>query len=190
MAAVSARSTSGPSDTKRTKAQPAKACSSGSVKPPSGPTSRLAGTERTGLSERSASSSGAASGMEAFYLAIQVRFDVVLLDLSMPDLDGIEVARMFRLELPRDSATSRRVGILGTTAGTLPDDSDLPPGAGMDASRRMNVSAISWAIDRSLVRLEKASWLKKNRSIFSPLFISMSLSASAPGSRARALISR
>ncbi len=85
----------------------------------------------------------AASGMEAFYLAIQVRFDVVLLDLSMPDLDGIEVARMFRLELPRDSATSRRVGILGTTAGTLPDDSDLPPGAGMDAWILKPLSAAS-----------------------------------------------
>ena len=70
--------------------------------------------------------------MEAFYLAIQVRFDVVLLDLTMPELDGIEVARMFRLELPKDSATGRRVFILGTTAGTVPEDGDNPPGSGMD----------------------------------------------------------
>lgn len=83
----------------------------------------------------------AASGMEAFYLAIQVRFDVVLLDLSMPDLDGIEVARMFRLELPRDSATSRRVFLLGTTAGTVPEDVDNPPGGGMDAWIQKPLSA-------------------------------------------------
>jgi CheY-like chemotaxis protein len=53
------------------------------------------------------------------------------------------VARMFRLELPKDSATSRRVGILGTTAGTLPDDSNLPPGAGMDAWILKPLSAAS-----------------------------------------------
>ena len=85
----------------------------------------------------------AASGLEAYYLAIQVRFDVVLLDLSMPEIDGIEVARMFRLELPKDSATSRRVAILGTTAGSFPQESDLPPGAGMDAWVMKPLSASS-----------------------------------------------
>jgi CheY-like chemotaxis protein len=87
------------------------------------------------------SSEIATTGMEAFYLAIQVRFDVVLLDLSMPELDGIEVARMFRLELPKGSATGRRVFILGTTAGTVPEDVDNPPGGGMDAWIQKPLSA-------------------------------------------------
>jgi two-component system, NarL family, response regulator DesR len=42
----------------------------------------------------------AASGTEAIATALRLRPDVALLDLQMPDLDGIEVARRLSTELP------------------------------------------------------------------------------------------
>jgi len=43
----------------------------------------------------------AASGVEAFKLARHTEFDVLLLDISMPDRSGIEVLKQFRLEFPK-----------------------------------------------------------------------------------------
>ena len=39
-------------------------------------------------------------GAQAFALAVQLRPDVVLADISMPPPDGIELARQLRLALP------------------------------------------------------------------------------------------
>ncbi|MES2831541.1 MAG: response regulator transcription factor [Pseudomonadota bacterium] len=43
----------------------------------------------------------AASGLEAFKLARTADFDVLLLDISMPDRNGIEVLKQFRQEFPK-----------------------------------------------------------------------------------------
>jgi len=43
----------------------------------------------------------AASGVEAFKLARHTEFDVLLLDISMPDRSGIEVLKQFRQEFPK-----------------------------------------------------------------------------------------
>ena len=42
----------------------------------------------------------AADGMEAVELALQLRPEVAILDISMPRLNGIEVVRLLRAELP------------------------------------------------------------------------------------------
>lgn len=43
----------------------------------------------------------AASGVEAFRLACNAEFDVLLLDISMPDRNGIDVLKQFRQEFPK-----------------------------------------------------------------------------------------
>jgi two-component system, OmpR family, KDP operon response regulator KdpE len=43
----------------------------------------------------------AARGEEALLLTRTAQFDAVLLDINMPDMDGIEVCRMMRKEAPR-----------------------------------------------------------------------------------------
>lgn len=42
----------------------------------------------------------AADGREAVALALELRPDVMVLDISLPDMDGIEVARTLRLRAP------------------------------------------------------------------------------------------
>jgi CheY-like chemotaxis protein len=43
---------------------------------------------------------GAGGGREALLLAAEARFDVVLLDVTMPDMNGYEVARQLRARVP------------------------------------------------------------------------------------------
>jgi DNA-binding response OmpR family regulator len=43
---------------------------------------------------------GAGGGREALLLAAEAKFDVVLLDVTMPDLNGYEVARQLRAREP------------------------------------------------------------------------------------------
>jgi len=43
----------------------------------------------------------AANGREAIALALELRPDVMVLDISLPDVDGVEVARTLRLRAPQ-----------------------------------------------------------------------------------------
>jgi CheY-like chemotaxis protein len=53
----------------------------------------------------------AASGAEAIALAAEQQPDVVLLDLRLPDMDGLEVARELR-----DGAQTRRIPVVALSA--------------------------------------------------------------------------
>jgi hypothetical protein len=57
-------------------------------------------------------------------------FDLVLMDVSMPDLDGYEATRIIRLR--EFTANSRRVPIIAMTAHALEGDRDRCLEAGMD----------------------------------------------------------
>ncbi len=87
----------------------------------------------------------AANGLEAYFLAAQERFDAILMDCSMPEMDGFEATRKIRLELPAGSATRRDVRIIAVTAHTLEGDRDECIMAGMDGylTKPMNLSRLA-----------------------------------------------
>ncbi|MCS6890172.1 MAG: response regulator, partial [Rhodovarius sp.] len=68
------------------------------------------------------------NGEEALEALEAGRFDLVLLDLNMPVLDGIETARMYRFQ----SLGQRRVPILALTADATPEARQRALEAGMD----------------------------------------------------------
>jgi len=68
----------------------------------------------------------AASGAEALRLAAELRPDLVLLDVRMPDMDGIETARRLRHADPAPA-------IVLTSIDEMPDLASAPATAGVDA---------------------------------------------------------
>jgi signal transduction histidine kinase/CheY-like chemotaxis protein len=72
----------------------------------------------------------ASSGREALYRLSREPYDVVLLDLEMPDMDGAEVAR--RIRRGPDAVLSRDVPLVALTAHSHPDAERISREAGMD----------------------------------------------------------
>ncbi len=69
----------------------------------------------------------ATTGQQALSLCRQQRFDVILMDIQLPDLSGIEVTRQLR-QLP----AFQQIPILAFTAHALPDEVAAFKTAGMD----------------------------------------------------------
>ena len=69
----------------------------------------------------------ATTGQQALNLCRQQRFDVILMDIQLPDLSGIEVTRQLR-QLP----AFQQIPILAFTAHALPDEVAAFKAAGMD----------------------------------------------------------
>lgn len=70
----------------------------------------------------------AANGLEVLEAVSQRPYDVILMDLQMPELDGIEATR--RLRLP--GAVAYRPRIIAVTANVMQSDRDLCVAVGMD----------------------------------------------------------
>src|SRR5262249_4862811 len=71
----------------------------------------------------------AANGKEALALLEQQQFDVVLMDLQMPEMGGIEATKQLR---ERERGTRRRVPIIALTAHAMVGDRERCLQAGMD----------------------------------------------------------
>jgi CheY-like chemotaxis protein len=70
----------------------------------------------------------AADGLEALEKALRTRPDVILMDLSLPKLDGWEVTRRLK-----GDAGTRRIRIIALTAHALETYADSARAAGCDA---------------------------------------------------------
>ena len=69
-------------------------------------------------------------GQKAVEISSEHGFDVILMDVHMPELDGIEATRRIRL---REQKTGMHIPIIALTAGAMKQDRDACLEAGMDA---------------------------------------------------------
>ncbi|MCV2367751.1 PAS domain-containing protein [Roseateles oligotrophus] len=98
----------------------------------------------------------AENGQQALDLLAQRRFDLVLMDMMMPVLDGLEATRRFRASEPPGQA---RTPILAMTARATSADRDLCLAAGMDdyLSKPFDVKAFQLMVQRYLPALAGAA---------------------------------
>ena len=89
----------------------------------------------------------ATDGREALDLAIEGAFDLLLLDLHMPEFDGFQVVRAIRL---REHTTGGRLPVIALTARARKEDRESCLAAGMDDYLSKPVRAVELfaAIDR------------------------------------------
>jgi len=70
----------------------------------------------------------AATGREGVRLALEQRPDLVLMDIQLPDIDGIEALRRIRAEAALDA-----MPVLAVSASVMPDDQHKIVSSGFDA---------------------------------------------------------
>ncbi len=87
------------------------------------------------------------SGREAIQTAKQVPFDVILMDIQMPGMDGIEASR----EIQRDSVGKNLAPLIAVTANTLSVDRDACEAAGM-------VDYLAKPVDREKLKQTIEHW--------------------------------
>jgi signal transduction histidine kinase/ligand-binding sensor domain-containing protein/CheY-like chemotaxis protein len=84
-------------------------------------------------------------GREATLAAAQRRFDVIFMDVQMPDMDGIEATAIIR-----SAEDHHRVPIIAMTAHAMKGDRDMCLAAGMDdyVAKPIDAQLLRLAIDR------------------------------------------
>ncbi len=87
-----------------------------------------------------------ANGLEVITTLERRRYDLVLMDLQMPEMDGLEASHQIRTRLPAD----RQPKIIALTANAMQGDRELCLAAGMDdyISKPVKMHEISAAIRR------------------------------------------
>ena len=94
----------------------------------------------------------AANGLEAIEAVARQTYDVVLMDVQMPELDGLEASR----EINRRWPGPRRPRIVAMTANAMQGDRELCAAAGMDdyVAKPIRVEELIAALDRCGARRE------------------------------------
>lgn len=89
----------------------------------------------------------AQNGKEALDILERQAFDVVLMDVQMPVMDGLEAARQIR---QREKQTGGHIPIIAMTANTMPQDQQMCIQAGMDdyVSKPIEISKLFAALER------------------------------------------
>ena len=102
----------------------------------------------------------ASDGLEALEALEAREFDVLLLDVQMPRLDGLETARRIVAKRPPD----RRPYIIALTAQALPGDREQCLAAGMDdyLAKPVGVTVLAAALERARVALTERRGMGKS----------------------------
>jgi CheY-like chemotaxis protein len=88
-------------------------------------------------------------GREALEALARRRYDVVLLDIQMPEVDGLEVARRM---VATEPDPARRPWMIAVTANAIVGDRETCLAAGMDdfVPKPMHPSALAAALDKAM----------------------------------------
>ena len=97
----------------------------------------------------------ARTGLEAIQALERDVFDVVLMDINMPELDGLEATREIRR---KEKAMGGHVPIIAMTAGAMKSDEEKCLAAGMDAyiSKPFQPAALFSTLDATVKRFPPA----------------------------------
>jgi signal transduction histidine kinase/DNA-binding response OmpR family regulator len=97
------------------------------------------------LKKRRHSVVAAGNGMEALYALAHGTFDVVLMDVQMPEMDGLEATRLIR---EKEAECGGHIPIIAMTANAMVGDREKCLSAGMDSylSKPVKVGALFKAI--------------------------------------------
>ncbi|MFO1447456.1 MAG: response regulator [Opitutaceae bacterium] len=89
----------------------------------------------------------AANGLEVLEAVRRQRYDIILMDVQMPEMDGLEAARRLQVLLP---ARSERPWIIALTANAMQGDREVCLAAGMDdyMSKPIKSDELAAALDR------------------------------------------
>jgi CheY-like chemotaxis protein len=92
------------------------------------------------------------SGREAVGAALANQFDLILMDVQMPGMDGIEAARLIRLD---ESVTGERRPIIALTACAMIGDKEKCIAAGMDGylSKPISPAQLVKTLEETQLRL-------------------------------------
>jgi PAS domain S-box-containing protein len=95
----------------------------------------------------------AATGLEVLEALERQTYDVVLMDVQMPELDGLEATRRIHERWPDDA----RPRIIAMTANALPEEREACFTAGMDdyVAKPIRVDELAGAIDRAAAHVRK-----------------------------------
>ena len=93
-----------------------------------------------------------ANGLEALMALEKNHFDLILMDLQMPDLDGLETTRVIR---EQESGSSQHIPIIALTAHALQGDRERCFEAGMDdyISKPIKMDELLRAVDKWTAKL-------------------------------------
>jgi signal transduction histidine kinase/CheY-like chemotaxis protein/streptogramin lyase len=83
----------------------------------------------------------ASSGREAIEWLDRKSFDLILMDLQMPDIDGLQATAMIR---EREKSTGGRIPIVALTAHTMKGDREMCLEAGMDNYINKPIDAVTF----------------------------------------------
>ena len=94
----------------------------------------------------------AANGLEAIKSVERQHYDVILMDVQMPEMDGLEASRQICARWPRE----KRPQIIAMTANAMQGDREMCLGAGMDdyISKPIRINELAAALERAAANLK------------------------------------
>jgi CheY-like chemotaxis protein/HPt (histidine-containing phosphotransfer) domain-containing protein len=100
----------------------------------------------------------AANGLEVLLSLRRQPYDVVLMDVQMPEMDGLEATRRVRQLSPPELASGAQPRIIAMTANARREDYDICLAAGMDdyVSKPVQVEELVRALSKCRPRRQKA----------------------------------
>jgi CheY-like chemotaxis protein len=109
------------------------------------------------LEKRGFSTDLAQNGLEVIDALEKYRYDLILMDMQMPEMDGIEVTRIIREKGP--DVPFRDIPIIGVTANAMQRDMERCLSAGMNAyvAKPIKAQSLFDAIDRFILPSPDAS---------------------------------